>query len=154
MPTWQDFAAVAPELAEFAWERLDRRVAYLATVRADGGPRVHPVSPFLGGGHLYVYMAPTSPNARDLGRDGRYALHAGVEDNEGGGGELSLSGRARLIPEASERAAVFAAAQAAGYAPQAQHVVFELEIERVLATTYPGNQLQRRRWPAEATGSP
>jgi hypothetical protein len=30
MPTWQDFATAAPELAEFAFERLNRRPAYLA----------------------------------------------------------------------------------------------------------------------------
>ncbi len=71
MPSWQDFAAAAPELAEFAFGRINKRLAYLATLKADGAPRVHPVSPFVGAGHLYVYMAPTSPKVRDLGRDGR-----------------------------------------------------------------------------------
>jgi pyridoxamine 5'-phosphate oxidase-like protein len=154
MPTWQEFAATAPGLAEFAFERLNRRQAYLATLKPDGGPRVHPVSPFVGSGHLYVYMAPTSPKVRDLGRDGRYALHGTVENNDGGGGELSLSGRARLITDGIGREAAFEAARAAGYTPQAQYVVFELEIDRVLATTYPGDQIQRRRWPAKTTDSP
>jgi len=59
---------------------LERRVAYLGTTRTDGSPRVHPVSPFIGAGCLFVYMEPTSPKAADLRRDARYALHCGVED--------------------------------------------------------------------------
>ncbi len=147
MPTWQEFAAASPELADFAFERLDERLAYLASLRADGAPRVHPISPFIGAGRLYVYMAPDSPKARDLVRDPRYALHAAVEDNDGGEGELSLSGRARLVPDPEERARVFDAARAIGRSPQERYVVFELELEQVIGTTYAGGQAHRRRWP-------
>ena len=147
MPSWQEFAAAAPELADFAFERLDERLAYLATLRTGGAPRVHPISPFIGAGRLYVYMEPVSPKARDLIRDARYALHAAVEDNDGGEGELSLSGRARLVPDPDERAAVFNAARAAGHSPQERYVVFELELERVIGTTYAGGHAHRRRWP-------
>ena len=154
MSTWQDFAAAAPELADFAFERLDERLAYLATVMADGAPRVHPVSPFIGAGHLFVYMEPTSPKVRDFGRDARYALHCAVEDNDGGEGELSLSGRARLVPDPGERALAFDTARAAGQSPQERYVVFELEIERVVATTYAGGKAHRRQWPAKLSGSP
>ena len=55
------FGAEAPHLEAFGRRRLERRIAYLATIRADGSPRVHPVSPFIGGGCLAVYMEPTSP---------------------------------------------------------------------------------------------
>src|SRR5437868_10591984 len=94
MATWQEFAAAEPELANYAFERLDERIAYLATVTAEGAPRVHPVSPFIGAGRLFVYMEPTSPKVRDLARDPRYSLHGTVENNDGGEGELSVSGRA------------------------------------------------------------
>jgi hypothetical protein len=147
MPTWQDFAVAAPDLADFAFERLDERLAYLATLTAGGGPRVHPVSPFIGAGRLFVYMEPASPKARDLIRDPRYSLHCAVEDNDGGQGELSLSGRARLVLDPDERAMVFSAARAAGHSPQERYIVFELDIERVIATTYAGGQAHRRRWP-------
>ncbi len=150
MATWQEFAAAAPELADFAFERLDERLAYLATLRADGAPRVHPISPFIGAGSLYVYMEPDSPKARDLVRDPRYALHAAVEDSDGGEGELSVSGRARLVPDPAERAALFNAARAAGRSPQERYVVCELQLERVIGTTYAGGQAHRRRWPAVA----
>src|SRR5262249_52524333 len=133
--TWQEFAAAAPELADFAFERLDERIAYLATVTAAGAPRVHPVSPFIGGGHLYVYMEPTSPKVHDLARDPRYALHGTVEDNDGGEGEISLTGRARRTDDPAERAHAFETARAANQTPLDRYVVFELGLERVLATT-------------------
>lgn len=50
MATWQQFTAAAPELAAFGAERLEGKVAYLATIRADGGPRVHPLTPHIARG--------------------------------------------------------------------------------------------------------
>jgi Pyridoxamine 5'-phosphate oxidase len=147
MATWHEFAAAAPDLADFGLRRLQGRVAYLATARADGGPRVHPVSPFFGQGRLFVYMEPTSPKGHDLQRDDRYALHGAVEDNDGGEGELYLSGRARLVPDAQGRDVAFDAARAAGLSPKDRYVVFELSIERALATTYVGDEIRRMRWP-------
>jgi hypothetical protein len=84
MLSWTDFAAEVPHLEVVGRRRLERRIAYLATIRADGSPRVHPVSPFIGGGCLALFMEPTSPKVADLRRDARYALHCSVEDNEGG----------------------------------------------------------------------
>ena len=103
----------------FAFERLDERIAYLATVTADGAPRVHPVSPFIGAGHLFVYMEPTSPKVRDLERDPRYSLHCAVENNDGGEGELSVSGRARLVLDPGQRALAFDRARRRPVAPRA-----------------------------------
>jgi Pyridoxamine 5'-phosphate oxidase len=154
MATWQDFAAAEPELADFAFERLDERIAYLATVTADGAPRVHPVSPFIGAGRLFVYMEPTSPKVRDLGRDPRYSLHGSVENNDGGEGELSVSGRARLVLDPGQRALAFDTAREAGQSPQERYVVFELALERVIATTYAGDKTHRRRWAGPLSGSP
>ncbi|MGH2405330.1 MAG: pyridoxamine 5'-phosphate oxidase family protein, partial [bacterium] len=51
-------------------------MAYLATLRGDGAPRVHPVTPIVGEGRLFLFMEPTSPKGHDLRRDGRYALHS------------------------------------------------------------------------------
>src|SRR4029077_2973277 len=41
--TWAEFESFEPELAAFATERMARRIVYQATLRLDGGPRVHPV---------------------------------------------------------------------------------------------------------------
>jgi hypothetical protein len=37
-------------------------------------------------------MKPTSPKGADIRRDGRFALHCAVEDNQDGGGEVLVTG--------------------------------------------------------------
>jgi hypothetical protein len=81
--SWKDFEEANPELAAFGLERFKSGVAYLATVRKDGSPRVHPVTPIVGDGYLFVFMEPTSPKGYDLRRDGRYAMHSAVSDSSG-----------------------------------------------------------------------
>ena len=135
---WSEFASSNPQLAGHVEERLGRAPCYLGTVRPDGWPRVHPVGPLtLRGGKLVVTMYPSSPKGRDLRRNGRYALHAAVEDTTGGGGEVLLTGTA-LPAEPAE------ADRAKGY------IVFELLIAEVLATSYDPTDLHpiRTRWRA------
>jgi hypothetical protein len=74
--SWSMLEEKNPELAAFGSARLHGQVAYLATVRKDGSPRVHPLPPIIGQGHLFVFMEPTSPKGHDLRRDGRYALQS------------------------------------------------------------------------------
>ena len=64
--TWAEFASSNPDLAAFGAARLTALPAYLATVRADGSPRVHPITPVLAPSGLYVFMEPTSPKGVDL----------------------------------------------------------------------------------------
>ena len=149
MKNWADLIETAPELGEFGRQRLTGRIAYLATIRPDGSPRVHPVSPFIGGGRLFVYMEPTSPKGNDLRRDARYALHCAVEDNSGGKGEFAVSGRALEVNDQQRRTEAFEYARTAGYTPQARYVLFELTLSEAIATTYPDDQPQRRRWKAD-----
>jgi len=148
MATWQEFAAAAPDLAAFGVQRLVGRVAYLATIRADGAPRVHPLTPHIGEGHLFVYMEPTSPKGHDLRHDGRYALHCSVEDRSGGEGEFSIRGQAEVIDDPTMRAVLFEAARADGSNPQDRYVVFELSIGSASSTIYEGGQPMRKRWKA------
>src|SRR5688572_9372748 len=49
---WQDFADASPELAAFGEARFRQGIAFLATIRRDGSPRMHPVSPDIIDGHL------------------------------------------------------------------------------------------------------
>src|SRR5262249_58596381 len=92
--TWAEFAKAEPDLAAFARERMEGRIVYQATLRLDGGPRVHPVSPWLGAGLLCVSFRDTSPKMREVARDPRYALHTAQpwEDHAGEYGELILRG--------------------------------------------------------------
>ena len=77
MVTWAEFAAADPKRAETGRSLLFQfnvGLAFLATVRKDGAPRLHPVCPVLSNDRLYVLITPDSPKKRDLVRDGRYAL--------------------------------------------------------------------------------
>ena len=59
MASWKEFAQQAPELAAFGEARFRNGVAYLGTLRADGSPRVHPVTPIIGEQWLIVHWART-----------------------------------------------------------------------------------------------
>jgi hypothetical protein len=147
MTTWGAFAAAEPELAEFVAERLRTAPSYLATVRASGAPRVHPVTPILTADGLYVFMEPTSPKGVDLRERGWFALHNGVPDNAGSGGEASVSGTGRLVDDDAVRATAVAAAH---YAPEDRYVLFELRPTEVRCNGYGDVTLpERRRWCAD-----
>ena len=92
--TWAEFANAEPDLAAFARERMEGRIVYQATLRLDGAPRVHPVSPWIAAGLLCVSFRDTSPKRREVGRDARYALHSAQpwEDHAGEYGEFTASG--------------------------------------------------------------
>ena len=78
MLTWGEFRSVRPDLGA-AGHRLFYNVGiglgFLATVRSDGGPRVHPICPILTDDHLYALILP-GPKLNDLLRDRRFALHS------------------------------------------------------------------------------
>ena len=103
--SWSDFALAVPELAAFGADRLLRPPAYLATVTGDGGARVHPVTPIVSSTGLYVFMEPSSPKGRDLRERRRFAMHNGVPDSNGSGGEFFLSGEGMAVDDGAVRAA-------------------------------------------------
>jgi hypothetical protein len=125
MASWGDFEDQAPALAAFGAERLKAAAAYLATLRRNRAPRVHPVAPIVGGGRLFVFMEPTSPKAHDLREREWYALHNGVPDTFGTGGEFFIGGRANLLDDPQLRTV---ASDAAMYQPEDRYVLFELLI--------------------------
>ena len=145
MTTWHAFEMDANELASFGRERIDRRVSFLGTVRDDGGPRVHPVTPWVVDGRLYVRMYESSPKVADLERDPRFALHSMMDNDDGEGGEFSLRGRAELI---SDPDAVTEAFTAVADFTDRPLVMFELLVDEVRTTTYQGEETERRRWVA------
>jgi hypothetical protein len=135
MAAWHEFASAAPALAAAGEQRLFQfgvGLAFLATIRKDGGPRVHPVCPVLCSGHLYILIQPASPKRRDLRRDGRYALQAfppPKEESE----EFYLAGRAVLQEDPVLREAVFREAKHRWHPDE---VLFELTIERAMHTRW------------------
>jgi hypothetical protein len=149
--SWHQFVAEEPRLAEFVRERLHGRIAYLATLNAKGSPRLHPVTPVIDGRRLLVFMEPNSPKGHDMRRDGRYALHCGVEDARGGSGEVLVRGRAHAQPPAAAEAAV---ADAAHAPPAERYVMFELELSEVLIIRGGSDGPVRTRWHSRPTAPP
>lgn len=156
MASWADLTTTDEALASAAHALLTVPgfgYGYLATVRRDGGPRVHPVMPFLDEGLLEVFLVP-SPKLDDLRRDGRWALHStGSEDVAD---ELYLTGRAIIVddptgprdPDRRARAIV-----AYGRSVEDSHVLVELDIDRLLLARYatpPRWPPAYRRWPDTA----
>jgi len=77
MITWTEFEQREPVLAEVGHAQFYQHnigLGFLATVRRDGGPRVHPVCPVISPAGLHVLILP-GPKRGDLRRDGRYSLH-------------------------------------------------------------------------------
>jgi len=141
--TWKIFEAQQPELALFGAERLHGKVAYLGTIRKDGSPRVHPMTPIIRQGHLFVFMEPTSPKGHDLQRNRHYAIHCSVEDTSGASGEFIITGQAHLINDSDLRAV---AKNLANYEPKDRYILFEFDVESVSSTTYPDGEPVRKTW--------
>lgn len=122
---WEAFALAAPELAAAGRRLIDEHyVAFLATLRRDGAPRLHPVCPVFAAGGVSIAVPPRSPKQHDLRRDGRYALHAVLGDNDE---EFVINGAARLDSSEQLRAAV---RRAAGHIIRDDDLLFELLVER------------------------
>jgi len=144
--SWGEFAKVEPDLARFGADRLTASPAYLATIRRSGAPRVHPVTPIFAaaGAGLFLFMEPTSPKRRDLLERRFFALHSGVPDNEGTGGEFSVSGLGLAMDDPEMWSVV---ADAAGYEPPDRYVLFEFHLSEARCHGYGDVPLpSTRRW--------
>ena len=97
--TWSRFVEAEPELASACRAMIYQYgvgLAFLATVRADGGPRLHPMCPLIAESGLFAFLIP-SPKRDDLHRDGRYAMHSfPADENEDA---FSLSGVAEPVTD-------------------------------------------------------
>ena len=141
MAQWSEFALAAPQLAEVIHGLLLQYgpgLGYLATVRADGGPRVHPVSPVVHDGRLYCFIV-RSPKRGDLERDGRYALHTFPSDRSED--DAYLAGRATRVVDPGLVARLAAAMRAT---PSIDWWLFELPVDVAVAVRNGGTPAAAR----------
>ena len=145
--SWRALAEAAPDLATFGAERLHDQVAYLATLKPDGAPRLHPVRPVIASGRLFVFTEATSPKVGDLAREGRYALHGtATSDQPWDLREFVVEGTAHLAEDEEERAIANAGST---FSRDERFVLFELGVNAAMSTTYgPGGGPYRQRWRA------
>ena len=104
--SWDLLADDAPELAARA-RRLFAEThgrAFLATISADGSPRVHPIAPLVTPSAVHLAVRWDSPKLRDLHAVPRFALHSSVHppDDE----ELAVRGTAVVASDDGIRRAV------------------------------------------------
>ena len=100
MPSFSEFEAAAPALAAAVKERFTVRTHHtLATLRADGAPRISGTECRFADGELWIGSMWQALKARDLLRDPRYALHAGSDDPPGWTGDAKVAGVAEAITD-------------------------------------------------------
>lgn len=144
MATWANLEIAEPELAAEGRRlfcQFGIGLGFLATVRRDGGPRLHPICPIITAGGLYAFIVP-SPKCDDLRRDGRYALHSyppeDVDD------EFYVTESAAEVANPDVRQSVAAAYENTVHD---NHVLFTFDIDRCLHAKY----RHRGDWPPTYT---
>jgi hypothetical protein len=135
MPSWTDFHAAAPALAQRVRERLDAHThKTLATVRKDGSPRISGTETTFADGELWIGSMWQARKARDLQRDPRFALHSGSEDPPAWTGDAKLAGVVEEITDPERVRALNGAAGANG----PSHL-FRLDLREVSAVGLDGS---------------
>lgn len=129
MADWHEFSEQAPELASAVRARFEATKHHvLATLRADGSPRVSGTEVQFSGDDLTMGSMPQARKARDLQRDGRCALHANPGDGSMAAGDAKVSGTAVEI------------------ATKDSSHLFRIELSEAVLTTVEGDQLVITHW--------
>jgi hypothetical protein len=100
MTAWKDVERAEPEFAQRVRALFDAyRHKTIATLRADGSPRISGIEVAFEDGELVFASMPNARKGADLRRDPRFALHSATVDPIEGAeaqwpGEAKISGRA------------------------------------------------------------
>ena len=128
MSTWAEFEAQAPDFAARVKAVFDAGTnKTLATLRADGSPRISGTELVIADGAVSLGMMPGSKKLADVMRDDRVAIHSPTieppTDVAQWVGDAKLAGRLQQTGEG-----------------------FELDITEVVLTSVVGNALQVESW--------
>jgi hypothetical protein len=108
MTAWQDVEKLEPEFAQRVRALFDaHRHKTIATMRADGAPRISGIEVAFEDGELVFGSMPNARKSADLRRDPRFALHSATIDPVDGAeaqwpGEAKISGRAVAVGPVTE----------------------------------------------------
>ena len=127
MPSWNEFEAAAPELAEQVRRRLDAHThKTIATVRRDGSPRISGIETEIRDGELWIGSMWQARKAHDLQRDPRFALHSGSDEPDAWKGDAKLAGVAEEITDRERVEEING-----GHAPPGPSHLFRLDLREV-----------------------
>ena len=110
MTAWRDVEEAEPEFAQRVRALFDaHRHKTIATLRADGSPRISGIEAVFEGGELVFGSMANARKGADLRRDPRFALHSATVDPVEGSeaqwpGEAKISGRAIAAGSIAEAA--------------------------------------------------
>lgn len=101
MATWTQFTADAPRISEIFTRRhaATGKLCMLATLRADGFPRISPMEPQIFENRLLLIGMPGTRKFEDLRRDPRLSLHTATVDTMVSDGDAKLWGTARDVAD-------------------------------------------------------
>jgi len=105
---WEDVGRAEPEFAQRVQELFDaHRHKTIATLRADGSPRISGIEVAFEDGELVFGSMSNARKGADLVRDPRFALHSATVDPVQGAeaqwpGEAKISGRAIKVRPLTE----------------------------------------------------
>jgi hypothetical protein len=108
MTAWREVEQAEPEFAQRVRALFDaHRHKTIATLRADGSPRISGIEAAFESGELAFGSMPKARKSADLLRDPRFALHSATVDPVEGAeaqwpGEAKISGRALAAGPATE----------------------------------------------------
>ncbi|MGW0177494.1 pyridoxamine 5'-phosphate oxidase family protein [Rhodococcus sp. NPDC003322] len=143
MTTWQQFSDEAPDLADAIRARLTAHKHHvLATLRADGSPRVSGTEVEIFRGLLVLGSMPQARKVLDLRRDPRFALHSNPGHHTMDGGDAKISGRARELTGGEKEAILDSYPEN----PGGDAHIFELGIEEAVLTTVSDDRLHVDLW--------
>jgi hypothetical protein len=132
MTSFADFEQAEPAVAGRVRAAFDaHRHKVLATLRADGSPRVSGIEASIADGELWLAGMPQSVKFTDLRRDPRMGLHSGSDEPDTFTADAKVSGRAVEVHDDATRAR-FAAA--AGVPDDQSYDLFHVELDQVVLT--------------------
>jgi hypothetical protein len=154
MASWQGLVEVAPEFAARLQARFQaHKHVLVATLRADGSPRLSGTEVTFADGELWLGSMPDSMKGKDLRRDPRLALHSAPVDLELADGDAKLNGVAHLITDPDVQAA-FVAHLSDGHSdgenpgPPDVFDLFRVDVTDASIVVVSGDHLDIDRWHA------
>jgi Pyridoxamine 5'-phosphate oxidase len=131
MATFADVESQEPEFAARVRAAFDAHAhKFLATLRADGSPRISGIEMSFVAGEPWLAGMPESVKFADLRRDPRFALHSGSAEPDAFEADAKLSGHATEVTADGELRRF---AEAAGLAPEnMDFVLFRVDLDQAV----------------------
>lgn len=131
MASFADVETEQPEFAERIRAAFDaHKHKILATLRADGSPRISGIEASFAGGQLWLAGMTRSVKFADLRRDPRMALHSGSDEPATFSADAKVSGRAVEVVGAEREAF----AVSTGNEADGDYELFRIDLEQVVLT--------------------